>query len=147
MVRRWMWVMAAGCGAFAGCGTASGPATEDAGTIRGVVVFNGQPLAGGLIVFSPDPERGGRGPSLRATVAADGSYCIRPDPAADLPAGWYRVAIAPPPQWRCDPHGQVLPFPWHLTRPDTSGLYREVRPHHTNLFSFSIELVDASSRP
>ena len=68
-----------------------------AATVRGKVTFQGQPLSGGLVVFSPDPDRGGSGKPARGEIGPDGRYELRlgGDPA--VPPGWYRVAIAASP--------------------------------------------------
>src|SRR4051812_44177002 len=65
--------------------------------VRGAVTFQGRPLAGGLVVFSPDPDRGGSGKPARGEIGPDGRYELRlgGDPA--VPPGWYRVAIAASP--------------------------------------------------
>ena len=46
--------------------------------VAGTVTYRGEPLAGGLVVFAPDAERGNDGPPLTATVGADGRYALRP---------------------------------------------------------------------
>lgn len=96
-------------------------------------------MGGGLIVFTPDPERGGQGSPLSAEIARDGSYAIVETPQRPIPAGYYRVTLAPPPQWRFAEH--AAPFPLALTRPDLSGLLRDVRAGQVNLHSFAVELI------
>ncbi|WP_439630783.1 carboxypeptidase-like regulatory domain-containing protein [Gemmata sp.] len=113
-------------------------------TVRGAVTFQGKPLPGALVVFSPDPERGGSGKSARARVGPDGRYELR---QADLPVvapGWYRVAIAAEPT--SPPPGGI--FPAKLSRPDLSGLLREVKPDRENVFEFAVEVpqVDVAAR-
>lgn len=100
-------------------------------SVRGAVHFQGQPLSGGRITFTPDPERGGSGKPVSADLGADGRYRIGGD-AVELAAGWYRLAIAAGPT---APSG----FPRGLARPDQSGLLREVRPGQENVFDFAIE--------
>jgi hypothetical protein len=137
-------VAALGIGAAAvalhgGCSrkTPPGPAT-----VRGRVTFQGQPLAGGLIVFSPDPDRGGKGKPARGDLEPDGTFQLKlgGDPAI-LP-GWYRVAIAPAP---AVPPSSLLnrpAFPPELARPDKSNLLREVKPGQENVFEFAVEVTD-----
>ncbi len=103
-------------------------------TVRGSVSFNGLPVAGGLVVFSPDADRGGSGKPLSGTIEPDGSFRLRKGTA--VPPGWYRVSIAPSPG---HPAGSSLPFPGELARPDTSGLVREVKPGEENHIHFAIE--------
>ena len=55
--------------------------------------YHGAPLAGGAIVFTPDPERGGRGPLACARIGDDGGYVLvtGADPGAVV--GWHRVTF------------------------------------------------------
>jgi hypothetical protein len=105
-------------------------AADAAAGVRGAVTFQGKPLAGGLVVFAPDPDRGGRGKPAKAEVGADGRFEL-----PDVPPGWYRVAIAPPHVY---PAAISPPFPAKLARPDLSGLVREVRPGRDNVFEFAV---------
>ena len=61
--------------------------------VRGHVYFHGVPLAGGAIVFTPDPDRGGHSPLACARIGADGAYVLvtGPDPGAVV--GWHRVTL------------------------------------------------------
>jgi hypothetical protein len=113
-----------------GCGSktpAPGPAT-----VRGTVTFNGRPVAGGLVVFTPDPRRGGAGKPARAETAADGSFSLQLDGSPHVAPGWYRVSIAPAP-------AAAPSFPAKLARPDLSGVEREVRAGHGHNFEFAVE--------
>ncbi len=118
-----------------GCGSAApSPPT----TARGVVRFQGRPLAGGLVVFAPDPDRGTTGRPARGPVGPDGAFQLQIDAAADVPPGWYRVAIAGPPSGMSE--RGFAPFPPALRRPDRSGLLREVRAGQENSFEFLIDV-------
>jgi hypothetical protein len=137
-------VVALGAGFLAmslsgGCGTHTPPPAP--ATVRGKVLLNGQPVAGGLVVFTPDPARGGRGKPARAETATDGTFQLQLDNSAHIPPGWYRVSLAPPPAIP-DPlastHSPV--FPAKLSRPDRSGLEREVQAGHNHNFEFAIEV-------
>jgi hypothetical protein len=110
---------------LAGCSTAA-PAPSP---VEGSVTFLGRPLAGGLVVFTPDPGRGTGGKSVVAAIAPDGRYAI---PA--LVPGWYRVSLADPPSGNA-----VDGFPAELRRPDRSGLSREILPARTHRMDFQIE--------
>jgi hypothetical protein len=125
-----------------GCGTSETTAQLEPTSIRGVVTFQGRPMGGGLIVFTPDPDRGGYGGPLCAPIAADGSYAILETPQRPIPPGYYRVSLAPPPHWRFAEH--AAPFPLALTRPDLSGLIRTILAGQTNLHSFAVELLPSS---
>ncbi|MCI0701171.1 MAG: DUF4198 domain-containing protein [Planctomycetia bacterium] len=120
-----------------GCGSSppAGPAT-----VRGKLLFNGQPVAGGLVIFTPDPDRGGRGKPARAETGPDGSFLLLLDHSSHIPAGWYRVSLMPPPVIS-DPltHSDKRTFPAKLARPDLSGLVREVQAGKDHVFEFAVE--------
>jgi hypothetical protein len=124
---------AAVVGLQGGCGSSETPVPT---TVRGRVTFQGQPLAGGLVVFSPDAERGGSGKPMRAEIRDDGSFELTAESKPDVPPGWYRVAIAPAPA----SGSQIQPLlPLQLRRPDQSGLVREVAAGKDHHFEFAIE--------
>jgi hypothetical protein len=130
--RRWR-NLSVGCLAAAGCGQADRPAPV---AVRGAVTFQGRPLAGGVVVFAPDADRGTPGRPLSTAVGYHGEYQFAD--AQKVPPGWYRVALADAPQANGGPSG----FPAALRRPDRSGLSREVRPGGENVLDFSVELPD-----
>ena len=141
LLRLFVPVLALAVGAAAvslsgGCGS-NAPAPVPA-TVRGKVTFNGRPVAGGLVVFTPDPQRGGRGKPARAETGTDGGFILHLDASPQIPAGWYRVSIAPPPTVS-DPISASPPFPAKLARPDLSGLEREVQPGKEHVFEFAVE--------
>ncbi len=127
--------------ALAGCAK---PTNTAATTVRGRVFVQGRPLAGGTIVFAPHPERGGAGRAVAADIDANGEYELKTE--KEIPAGWYRVAIADPPYWTVVVPGDapklaaVSGFPEALRRPDKSGLEREVVVGRENEFEFHIEV-------
>lgn len=130
--------LAAGFGVVSltgGCGSKAPPGPA---TVRGKVTFNGQPVAGGLVLFTPDPHRGGRGKPARGETGPDGAFSLRLDAATHIPAGWYRVSILPAPAVP-DPASEAAPFPPKLARPDQSGLEREVKPGQEHVFEFAVE--------
>jgi hypothetical protein len=136
-------VLALGAGAAlvsltGGCGSKTPP--PGPATVRGKVTFNGQPVAGGLVVFTPDPQRGGSGKPLHSETADDGGFQLLLDNSPHIPAGWYRVSLAPAPAIP-DPllALQAPVFPAKLSRPDMSGIEREVRVGHNHVFEFAIE--------
>jgi hypothetical protein len=91
-------------------------------SVRGRVVCQDRPLSGGLIVFSPDPERGTRGPVAHALIQADGSYELSHGAADGLGPGWYRVTVAGP----LPPAEGPRPSD-HFRYPESSKLTAEVR--------------------
>jgi hypothetical protein len=129
--------------ALGGCGRTE---SRDVATVRGRVLFQGRPLAGGVIVFAPHPDRGAAGKTATADIDANGEYKLRLDGQPYVRGGWYRVAIADPPGWTIPIPGEtprlsaVSPFPDALRRPDKSGLEREVVVGRENEFEFHIEV-------
>ncbi|MBA4065513.1 MAG: hypothetical protein C0501_17715 [Isosphaera sp.] len=115
-------------------GCSRGPDAVPA-AVRGTVTFQGRPLAGGLVVLSPDPDRGGSGKPARGDVGPDGRYELRLNGEAAIPPGWYRVAVAAAPGPAAGPA-----FPAKLARPDLSGLVREVKAGRENVFDFAVEV-------
>jgi hypothetical protein len=114
---------------------ACSPTAKSPATARGRVLFQGQPLAGGMIVFTPHPERGPATPPTRATLDEWGQFRLAIDGQPYIPAGWYRVAIAD--------SGSTATwaiFPTALRRPDRSGIEREIITGQDNVFEFHIEI-------
>jgi hypothetical protein len=142
LLRLFVPVVALAAGAAAvsltgGCGSKarpSGPAT-----VRGKLTFNGQPVAGGLVVFTPDPRRGGSGKPAHGETAADGSFSLSLGGSPEIPPGWYRVSLAPAPAIP-NPAAAAPSFPARLARPDLSGVEREVRAGHNHAFEFAVEV-------
>ena len=123
--------MMGGCGSSAPGGIA---------TVRGRVTFQGQPLAGGLIVFAPDPDRGAPGRPARGEIGPDGAFQLQLSGSPAIPPGWYRVAIAPAPTSGPRAPDGAPEFPLPLSRPDHSGLVREVTTGKDQVFDFAIEV-------
>lgn len=113
------------------CGCSAKPVAP--ATVEGTVSFLGRPLAGGLVVFTPDRSRGTNGKPVTADVLADGRYAF---PVTGILPGWYRVSISDPPSWNA-----VDGFPAALRRPDRAGLSREILPGRDHRFDF---LIDAA---
>lgn len=134
-------VLALGIGALAvalpgGCSRKAPPRPT---TVRGAVTFQGKPLPGALVVFSPDPERGGAGKAARARVGPDGRFELKQGDVPVVAPGWYRVSLA------ADPTSEPYwAFPAKLARPDLSGLVREVKPDRENVFEFAVEVPQAT---
>jgi hypothetical protein len=120
-----------------GCNRKAAPAPS---TVSGKVTFQGEPLAEGLIVFAPDPDRGGTGQSARGDMGPDGSFQLSINGETTIPPGWYRVAIAPAPRYERGSVRDRTPFPLELSRPDRSHVVREVKAGQDNRFEFTIEV-------
>ena len=143
LVRLLVPVVALGVGAAivalpGGCSRKPPPG---AATVRGRSPSRGNRWPVGLSCFSPDADRGGSGKPVRGELAADGTFQLTLGDDLTIPPGWYRVAIAPAPT--------ALPpfaypdrpiFPPQLTRPDKSGLIREVQAGRENVFDFAVEV-------
>lgn len=98
--------------------------------VHGRVYYRGQPLSGGTIVFTPDPERGGRGPLATAEIEADGRYVLHTDQSPGAVSGWHRVSIAPPPD---------AALPGKYGHPEQSGLLREIKAGKVAEMDFHLE--------
>ena len=123
---------------IAGCGVQA-PSPET--VVRGQVLYRGEPVAGGLIVFTPDPDRGTDGPLASAAVQADGTFQFDAETARGLTGGWYRVAIAPP-AGTVDVATAERPYPGLPARyrnPGRSGLTCEVKPGTEHFFPFDLD--------
>jgi hypothetical protein len=112
---------------LAGCGGDAEPLAD----VEGCVYYHGVPLAGGTIVFSPDPSRGGSGPLARAEIGTDGHFQLRSGDRAGAAVGWHRITIAATGK-------QLADWPRHFCDPEQSGLCREVKPG-TNTIDLRLE--------
>ncbi len=116
----------------------SKPAASRAGIVRGEATFQGRAMAGGLVVFVPNADRGCTGKLHTATVSPEGQYQLA-DGAKAIAPGWYRVALADPVEWSGSEWSRA--FPAALRRPDLSGIEREVKAGQDHTFDFKIELT------
>jgi hypothetical protein len=64
--------------------------------VEGRVYYRGEPLPGGTVVFTPDPERGNKGPLATAVIRPDGRYALRSGREVGAVVGWHRITVAPP---------------------------------------------------
>ena len=108
--------------------------TKQFGVVSGRVLFQGQPVTGGVVTFHPE-----KGAPVSGQVNEDGSYQIK-----KLPVGDYKVAVgtqnlgpANPGQpgkagkdnkLPGGPGPRVIPLPEKYASPSTSGLTRKVEP-------------------
>src|SRR5262245_31583781 len=97
--------------------------------VRGQVFYHGLPLAGGTIVFTPDAERGGRGPLACGEIDAEGRYTLHTGDQPGAVSGWHRITVAPvtPPAQTASTGGTPVPLPRKYSDPEQSGLLREIK--------------------
>ncbi len=120
-----------------GCGRSKPPET----IVRGQILFRGEPVAGGLIVFAPNSERGSDGPLATAVLGPDGSFTLTDADGKPVAPGWYRIAIAP--------RAGVVPTPTperpypglskKFGNPVLSGLEREIKEGTENIVCFDLD--------
>ena len=128
------------CAAFlvsAGCGGSKPPET----VVHGQILYRGEPVSGGLIVFAPNPDRGSDGPVATATLNDDGSFTLTTSDGKPVPAGWYRIAVAPKPGSVEIPTAE-RPYPGLPSKyrnPSLSGLEREIKAGTDNVVCFDLE--------
>jgi hypothetical protein len=123
--------------AVLGCGQ-----DEERMPVHGRVFFHDRPLPGGTIVFTPDPERGGRGPLACGEIDADGRYTLHTGDKLGAVPGWHRITIAPPsppvvPGQPISP--PVIALPRKYSHPEHSGLLREVQPGKSSEQDFHLD--------
>ena len=132
--------LAVGAAVVAVPGGCKRPAPAGPATVRGAVAFQGKPLTSGLVIFSPDPDRGGSGKPARGELGPDGRFRLTLAGSETIPAGWYRVAILAVPAGGSTSPSDGPAFPPQLARPDLSGIVREVQPGRDNEFEFAVEV-------
>ncbi len=111
--------------------------------VSGHVYYQGKPLAGGTIVFTPDPERGGSGPMAFAEIHTDGSFTLHTGSAFGAVAGWHRVTVAalpPPPAIAGISISREPPsLPAKYSDPELSGLLQEVKTGVANTLELRLD--------
>lgn len=91
--------------------------------VRGKVFYQGQPVEGGTIVFTPDIERGGSGPQAWARIDRDGNFVLNTDGKPGASPGWHRITVA---------SGPVYSIPSRFRDPELSAQRFEVKPGKDN---------------
>jgi hypothetical protein len=123
--------------AIASCDRSKPPDT----VVRGQILFRGEPVSGGMIVLSPNSDRGSNGPLLTATLERDGSFTVADPEGKPVPAGWYRIAVSP----RAGTQGlptATRPYPGLPSRfrnPAKSGLEHEVKSGIDNVICLDLD--------
>lgn len=92
---------------------------------HGRVFFRDAPLAGGTIVFTPDAQRGGRGPQAVAEIGADGRFVLHTAGKKGAVPGWHLVTVATSPD-------APVRLPGRYRDPDLSGQRAEIKPGQDN---------------
>ena len=110
-----------------GCGTGD-PAPLS--PVKGRVWYQGQPLTGGMIVFTPDVQRGGSGPQAWAKIGPDGSFVLMTDERHGATPGWHRVTIATE---------SSASLPTHFHDPEQSGQLFEVKADRPNVCELRLD--------
>jgi hypothetical protein len=123
-----------------GCGTSTPPLAEVSGTVS----YRGQPLPGGVIVFTPDPAKGSSGPLASSVLQSDGSFVLQTGTATGAAAGWHRITVVSirDPEVNPGPYQLAIPpslIPERYRNPDLSGLSREVHLGEKNVFQLNLD--------
>jgi hypothetical protein len=123
-----------------GCGSsAPGPLVP----VTGTVAYRGQPLPGGMIVFTPDSAKGGQGPISSATIQPDGSFSLSTGENPGAVPGWHRITVVAISEGETN-MGSRYPIPVSLIPEkyrsgELSGLSREVRPGQENTIHLNLD--------
>ena len=104
---------------LAGCG----PASDHRAAVRGRVTCNNLPVSHGVILFTPDAQRGNGAKTISsAKLSEDGRYELRREDGQALKPGWYRVTVARAPGAPSDGAKPAEKYRY----PEQSGLQFEV---------------------
>jgi hypothetical protein len=114
--------------AAAGCG-----GQPKLAPVSGRVFYRGVPLPGGTIVYTPDEERGGRGPLAMGEVGTDGRFTLSTGRHKGAVPGWHRITVAPAGRGG----GPALPLRYR--DPEQSGWRLEVKPDRANTHELNLE--------
>jgi hypothetical protein len=123
---RTKWLVCALALAWCGCENAE-PATV---TVRGTVLYRGQPLHQGVIAFVSDPQRSRHQILAVGTIRADGRFVLSRENSPGIPPGWYKVSVLSLGEPR---------LPEHYGDPERSGLVCEVLPQPEIIVCFRLE--------
>jgi len=119
-----------------GCGTPQ----ESPGVVKGRVVNQGKPITDANIYF----EKADADHSVFANLQTDGTFHLKTNVSAGLPAGSYKIAVRPDPGKMVILVGDESKKLNHPLIPErfmdaaTSGLKAEVRPGENPPFEFDL---------
>jgi hypothetical protein len=91
----------------AGCGS---PTPTPVVPASGVVLLEGNPVAGVVVTFAPALDLGNSGPSASASTGPDGKFTLTTGDRTGAPEGWYRAILSDPNQINA-PQGEDAPKP------------------------------------
>jgi hypothetical protein len=135
--------MLGGLAILAVCLAGCGERERELAPVHGTVYHQGKPLAGGTIVFAPDPDRGGHGPLAVGEIQGDGTFTLRTGERPGAVPGWHRITVmdasprSDPGQSRKADHGPRLPLEY--SDPDRSGQRYEVEAGRSNVLELHLE--------
>ena len=128
------------CGLLAGCPRGAAAISP----VSGKVLYNGFPLPGGTIVFTPDASRGESGPIAHGMIGSDGVYQLSTGETPGVAPGKYRVTVRshvsaakPLPGERFAIPASLIPEKY--SDPELSLLVCEVKPGHPNVIDFDLK--------
>ena len=98
--------------------------------VKGQVWYQGEPLTGGMVVFTPDIQRGGSGPQAWAKIGLDGSFVLLTDTRPGATPGWHRITIA-------TESSSTLPARFH--DPERSQQFFEVKADRPNVCELRLD--------
>ena len=108
--------------------------------VAGKVFYKGAPLHTGLIVFSPDTNRGESGKIAFSKIKEDGSFTLNTGDAPGVTAGWYRVTVAALSGTSSSSEGGPISLiPDKYRDPEKSLLQCEVKGNHDNHLNFNLD--------
>lgn len=129
------WTLCAAIGAIGvgaiGCGDGASPLSAPRYPVSGAVTFRGKPVSEGKVIFYRSQVG-----SITAKIDKAGAFVF--DEAQGVPAGDYRVGLAPPEVYEIPPRPHPT-FPDKYRFADTSGLTATVKSAGDNLFTFDMQ--------
>jgi hypothetical protein len=107
--------------------------------VHGRILYLGNALPGGTIVFTPDTDLGGDGPMAVAEIKPDGSYTLKTGGETGAASGPYRVTIASEAPVTPATAKPAVVLPRKYSDPAQSGLKREVKAGEVNVINFDLD--------